>query len=70
MPRVHPVKVELAKRGQTQRSFAPEVGVSAQVLSHVLNGHMAAWPALRGRISEELDRPENELFSEAAPCRS
>jgi len=68
MPPVHPVKVELAKRGQTQRDFAPEVHVSPGTLSQILNGHAMAWPALRRRCAEALGRSEDELFPEAAPC--
>jgi len=63
---VHPVKTELARRGLTQVGFAPRVGVSAGVLSHVLNGHVSAWPSLRRRIAEELEIPETELFGTEA----
>jgi transcriptional regulator with XRE-family HTH domain len=66
MPPVHPVKVELAKRGQTQRDFAPEVEVSPGTLGQVLNGHVGSWPALRRRCAEVLGRPEDELFPEAS----
>lgn len=62
MPTVHPVKVELAKRGQTQRAFAPEVTVSPGTLGLVLNGQLRPWPSLRRRISAALDVPEAELF--------
>jgi transcriptional regulator with XRE-family HTH domain len=62
MPRVHPVKVELSRRGLTQRSFASQVGISPDVLGHVLNGHAAPWPALRRRIAAELKQAEDELF--------
>ncbi len=66
MPIVHPVKVELSKRGQTQRDLAPTVGVSAGTLSQVLNGRVASWPALRRRTAEALGRSEAELFPEVA----
>ena len=66
MPPVHPVKVELAKRGQTQADFAPFVGVGAATLGQVLNGRVASWPALRRRCAEALGRPESELFPEKA----
>lgn len=66
MPTVHPVKVELAKRGQTQREFAPVVGVGPATLGQVLNGHVASWPALRRRCAEALGCPEDELFPEPA----
>lgn len=66
MPMAHPVKVELAKRGRSQRSLAKEVRVSAGSLSHVLNGRVVAWPALRRRVAEALDVPEAELFPELA----
>ncbi len=59
---VHPVKVALAERGQTQRAFAPAVGVSPGVLNHILNGRAEPWPALRRRIAQALERPEAELF--------
>lgn len=62
MPVPHPVKTELAKRGRTQRWLAAETGVSPGVLSQVLNGHTAAWPALRRRIAERLELPESKLF--------
>jgi transcriptional regulator with XRE-family HTH domain len=64
MPTVHPLKIELCKRGLTQRSFAPQVGVSVGTLGQVLNGRVAAWPALRRRIAEALDVPEAQLFAE------
>ena len=63
---VHPVKIELAKRGQTQRDFAPTVGVSAATLGLVVNGRLSAWPSLRARCAEALGRPEAELFPEDA----
>lgn len=66
MPQVHPVKVELAKRGQTQRHLAGEVRVSPGTLSQVLNGRAAAWPALRRRVAEALGQPEDALFPEAS----
>jgi transcriptional regulator with XRE-family HTH domain len=62
MPRVHPVKVELSKRGMTQRSLADEISVSPGVLSLVLNGRASPWPALRRRVAEALDVPESDLF--------
>ncbi|MGH9087147.1 MAG: hypothetical protein ACRDYZ_03405 [Acidimicrobiales bacterium] len=60
------MKVELTKRGLTQRAFAPIAGVSAGTLGLVLNGRVAAWPALRRRVTEALGKPEDELFPEAA----
>lgn len=60
----HPVKVELARRGQRQTEFAPVVGVSPNVLGQVLNGHIRPWPALRRRVAEALDLPEHVLFPE------
>jgi transcriptional regulator with XRE-family HTH domain len=66
MPPVHPIKVELAKRGQTQRDFAPEVKVTPDVLGQVLNGRVAAWPALKRRCAGALGRTEDELFPESA----
>lgn len=62
MPTVHPVKIELAKRGTTQRQFARQVGVSAATLGAVLNGRVSSWPALRRRCSDALGIPEAELF--------
>ena len=62
MPKPHPVKVELAKRGQTQRSFARKVGLRPSTLGHILNGHLAPWPAVRQRIAKELGLSEDELF--------
>lgn len=59
--------------GMTQKEFAPRVGVSQQTLGHVLNGQLAAWPALKQRFAEELGRPVDELFPPTparAPLRS
>jgi transcriptional regulator with XRE-family HTH domain len=67
MPTVHPVKIELAKRGQTQRDLAGKVRVTPGVLSHVLNGHVAAWPSLRARIAGALGLSETELFPDLEP---
>ncbi len=66
MPKNHPVKVELAKRGQSQREFAPTVGVTPGTLNLVLNGHVSSWPALRLRTADELGLPEATLFPEVA----
>jgi transcriptional regulator with XRE-family HTH domain len=65
MPYVHPVKVELAKRGQTQKEFASKVGVSPGSLTLVLNGRLASWPALRRRVADALEVSESDLFPEA-----
>jgi transcriptional regulator with XRE-family HTH domain len=63
MPKkVHPVKTQLAMRGDTQRWLAAEVRVSPSTLSHILNGRLVAWPALRRRVAETLERSEDELF--------
>jgi transcriptional regulator with XRE-family HTH domain len=69
MPRVHPVKTELAKRGLTQTGFATQVRVSPATLNQVLNGRSSPWPDLRRRIAEALDLPESDLFDEATSCR-
>jgi transcriptional regulator with XRE-family HTH domain len=66
MPRIHPVKIELAKRGKTQRGFAGEVNISPGTLSQVLNGRAQPWPALRRRVSEALGVPESDLFPEGS----
>lgn len=63
-PPVHPVKVELAIRGETQRSFASRIGVAYGTLNQVLNGHSAPWPSLTRRIAAELGKSEGELFAE------
>ena len=63
MPVPHPVKIELARRGETQRQCAAAIGVSAGSLNLVLNGHMAPWPALRDRLAEYLGCPADTLFS-------
>jgi transcriptional regulator with XRE-family HTH domain len=70
VPKVHVVKVELAKRGESQRACAISVGVSPPVLTQVLNGHRSAWPALRRRLADHLGKDETELFApaEAQSC--
>lgn len=62
MIQVHPIKIELAKRGETQRTLASAVGISPATLNQVLNGRVASWPALRRRVAEHFDTNENELF--------
>jgi transcriptional regulator with XRE-family HTH domain len=62
MAQVHPIKVELARRGETQRTLAGAVGISPATLSQVLNGRAASWPALRRRVAEHFDTNESELF--------
>src|SRR5262249_36077736 len=64
MSHVHPVKTALVAAGITQTEFAPTVGVSVNTFRQVVNGHQAAWPSLRQRVSERLQRPESELFPE------
>ena len=67
MPKkVHPIKTQLAARGSTQRWLAGEVQVSPSTINHVVNGRQSAWPALRRRVAEALDRPEAELFPEGS----
>jgi transcriptional regulator with XRE-family HTH domain len=66
LPKVHPVKIALAERGETQVDCAHAVGVVAPLLTQVLNGHRAPWPALRRRLSEHLGRSEAELFPAGA----
>lgn len=66
MPKVHPVKVALASRGQTQRACAEAIGISSPLLGRVLNKQSAPWPALRRKLSEHLGMPESELFPECA----
>jgi transcriptional regulator with XRE-family HTH domain len=61
--RVHPIKVELARRGESQRACADAVGVSANVLNRVLCYRTESWPALRRRLAEHLEMPEDQLFA-------
>jgi len=70
LPEVHPVKIALAERGETQTACARAVGLVPPLLTQVLNGHRRAWPSLRQRLAEHLDRPEDELFPEYATTSS
>lgn len=63
MSRVHPVKVELVRRGESQRACADAVGVSPNVLYRVLGYRTESWPSLRRRLAEHLAKPEDELFA-------
>ena len=64
MPRVHPVKIELARTGRTQVDLAEAARTTPAVLNHVLNGHQRVWPGLAERISTELGIPVAKLFPE------
>lgn len=63
----HPAKAVIVGRGELIKEAAAAVGVAPSVLSNVLNGHNAPWPALRRRLSEHLGMPESELFHDDAP---
>ena len=65
MPKVHPVKVALAQRGESQRSLAKQLGYSPGTVGGILNGHQAPWPEFQRRCSEYLGQPEVELFEGA-----
>lgn len=60
--RTHPVKVALAQRGEFQSDCARAIGVAPSLLTQVLNGHQAPWPALRRKLAEHLGCSESELF--------
>jgi transcriptional regulator with XRE-family HTH domain len=61
---LHPIKLLLAEQHLTYREFAPRVGVTEGVLSGILNGRIATWPAFRRRCADELGLTEDLLFPE------
>jgi DNA-binding transcriptional regulator YdaS (Cro superfamily) len=66
MRKTHPIKVQLARLGETQTAFAPRVGVSPQVLNQILNGRVEPWPSFRSRAARVLELSEEDLFPELA----
>lgn len=65
MPGVpHPAKAEIVARGLTQKQVAQEVGINANLFTQVLNRRRSSWPALRARLADYLDLPEDDLFTE------
>lgn len=65
MPRTrppHPAKAMIVGRGYLLREAAEAVGVNAHTFGRILNGYGTPWPALRQRLAEFLEVPEDELF--------
>jgi transcriptional regulator with XRE-family HTH domain len=62
MPRVHPVKTALAARGETQKQLAEAIGVAPGTVSLILNGRLEPWPAIRRKIADHVQAPEDQLF--------
>jgi transcriptional regulator with XRE-family HTH domain len=62
--RPQPAKAILVDRGLRQNQVAPAVGVQPVTLCQVLNRERKAWPALRARLADYLDVPEDQLFND------
>jgi transcriptional regulator with XRE-family HTH domain len=61
-----PVKALIVGRGFRQCDGAVAIGINPQISSRVLNRRVEPWPALRRRLSDYLDAPEDELFDDDA----
>lgn len=62
VPTPHPVKAVLAQRRITITGLSQTVRVNPGTLGRVFNGYVEPWPAVRRRVSEALDLPEDQLF--------
>ena len=60
----NPCKGIIISRGWTLKDVAAEVGCSPNLFYEVVNKRRASWPALRARVAEVLEVPENECFTD------
>ena len=56
------IKVEIAKRGKSLRSFSKEVGVSQGYLSQILSGKKRPSPKVAYKIANGLNLNIDEIF--------
>jgi transcriptional regulator with XRE-family HTH domain len=66
MPKLLHVKALIIERDERQCDVAVKLGISPKVLSLIVQGRAAPWPALRRRMVDYLGVPEDELFPDAA----
>lgn len=64
MANAHPARLAANERGWSQIELARRVGISPEVLRHILAGRRPSWPKLRREIAELLEIDERELFPE------
>ena len=62
----NPIKEAVRERGMSMADLARAVGIQPMTLRHVIGGFTDSWPALRRRIAEYLQMPEDVLFPQHA----
>lgn len=58
------LKAILRKQGKTQFWLSRETGITCPDLSQVMNGKKYCFPGWRKKISQALNLPEEEIFTD------
>ena len=67
MRRIHPAKLAIVARGETQTHVARAIGYRLATLNQALNGEARASGPLKAKLAEYLGLPAGDLFDEDDP---